>query len=196
MKVLFLVDGAAGSGKSDLVNYISNTKRYTVTKIDKYTTRKKRHLEEAKKSDLKFVSEKDFAQLEAKQNDYLFQYTYGGHKYGFYKSALEKAITEYQSTFVIVRNQDLIQRLSELYSDKVLVVPVFIYTDMGLIESRLKNDGYDDDNIKFRMERSELVFQDYLENDIYKNVIIYYNKIYPLFTQKNKDASRQISYIR
>lgn len=49
MKVLFLVDGAAGAGKSDLVNYIANTYQNTATKINKYTTRKRRITEEAKK---------------------------------------------------------------------------------------------------------------------------------------------------
>ena len=43
---------------------------------------------------------------------------------------------------------------------------------MGLIETRLRADGYDEDTIKFRMDRSEAIFKEYLENDIYKNVII------------------------
>ena len=43
---------------------------------------------------------------------------------------------------------------------------------MGLIESRLREDGYDDDVINLRLERSEAVFKDYLENDIYRDVII------------------------
>lgn len=172
MKVLFLVDGAAGTGKSDLVSYIANTYRYTATKIDKYTTRKKRKSEEAKKSDLIFISEDEFKLKELKDNDTFFKYIYGGHKYGFFKSVLDSAIEKYCCTFIIVRSQDLIKKLSSIYCDQVLVVPIYIYTDMGLIESRLKRDGYDEETIKFRVERSESVFEEYLENDIYKNVII------------------------
>lgn len=172
MKVLFLVDGAAGAGKSDLVNYIANTYKYTATKVDKYTTREKRPSEEAKKSDLVFVSEEEFKQKEKEKKDRLFKYNYGGYKYGFLKSQLDKAIEEYNCTFVIVRNQDLIRTIQSLYNDIVLVVPVYIYTDMGLIEKRLKDDGYDEDMVRFRLERSESVFNEYLENDIYKNVII------------------------
>lgn len=172
LKVLFLVDGAAGTGKSDLVSYISSAFRYTATKIDKFTTRKKRKSEEAKKSDLIFISEKEFLIKEKEGKDNFFKYIYGGHKYGFLKSDLDNAIEKYECTFVIVRSQDLIKKINSLYKDIVLVVPIYIYTDMGLIESRLKSDGYDDETIKFRMERSELVFQDYLENDIYKNIII------------------------
>jgi guanylate kinase len=174
MKVLFLVDGAAGAGKSDLVNYVANKHRYTATKVDKFTTRKKRRFEEATKSDLIFVSEAEFKLKEDDKTDHLFQYEYGKekHRYGFFKSELDKAIDKYECTFVIVRNQDLIRTICSLYADIVLVVPVYIYTDMGLIEKRLKADGYDDDMIKERIDRSEIVFEEYLENDIYRNVII------------------------
>lgn len=172
MKVLFLVDGAAGAGKSDLVNYIANTYQNTATKINKYTTRKRRTTEEAKKTDLIFISEEEFAKKMANKKDTLFNYFYGGSQYGFYKGDLDKAIEQYNCTFIIIRNQDLIRKLCVIYKDKVLVVPIYIYTDMGLIESRLKADGYDEDTIKFRMERSEAIFKEYLENDIYTNVII------------------------
>lgn len=172
MKVLFLVDGAAGAGKSDLVNYIANTYQNTATKINKYTTRKRRVSEEAKKTDLIFISEEEFAKKKANKKDILFSYVYGGSQYGFHKADLDKAIQQYNCTFIIVRNQDLIRKLCTIYKNRVLVVPIYIYTDMGLIEARLRADGYDEDTIRFRMERSEAIFKEYLENDIYKNVII------------------------
>ena len=99
------------------------------------------------------------------------QYTYSGSKYGFFKSELDKAIQQYKCTFVIIRNQDLISKLCSDYKEKVHVVPIYIYTDMGLIETRLRDDGYDDDMIKFRVDRSQVVFKEYLENDIYRNVM-------------------------
>lgn len=187
MKVLFLVDGAAGAGKSDLVNYIANTHKYTAAKINKYTTRKKRASEEAKKSDLIFISEEEFKEKETNKKDTLFTYIYGGSKYGFFKSTLDKTIQDYKCTFIIIRNQDLIRELCSIYKDIALVVPIFIYTDMGLIETRLRQDGYDDDTIKFRIERSEAVFKDYLENDIYRNVIINRSNV--------TDLHRKIKYL-
>ena len=48
-----------------------------------------------------------------------------------------------------MRSQDLINKLMAVYKEIVLVVPIYIYTDMGLIESRLRLDGYDDETIKF-----------------------------------------------
>jgi guanylate kinase len=172
MKVLFLVDGAAGAGKSDLVSYIANTFKNTATKIDKFTTRKKRSTEEAKKSDLIFISEEEFKEKELNKKDILFTYTYGKSKYGFYKSKLDDAIEKYNCTFIIIRNQDLIEKICSIYKDRILVVPIYVYTDMGLIEARLREDGYDDDMIKFRVERSQAVFNEYLENDIYRNIVI------------------------
>lgn len=172
MKVLFLVDGAAGTGKSDLVNYIANAYKYTATKINKYTTRCKRASEEAKKTDLIFISEDEFKKKESNKKDLFFSYIYGGNKYGFYQSNVDTAIQSYTCTFIIIRNQDLIKQLCSIYRNKVLVVPIYIYTDMALVENRLRADGYDSDMIKFRVERSEMVFKDYLENDIYQNVII------------------------
>lgn len=123
MKVLFLVDGAAGTGKSDLVSYISNKYSYTATKVDKYTTRKRRKSEEAKKSDLIFISKEDFKKLETKTNNTFFKYEYGGYNYGFYKSVIDKAIINYACTFIIIRSQDLIKKLISIYEEKVLVVP-------------------------------------------------------------------------
>ena len=127
MKVLFLVDGAAGTGKSDLVSFVANTYQYTATKVDKFTTRKKRPSEEAKKSDLVFISDEEFQKKEANKKDILLKYIYGGNKYGFYKSSLDRAIEKYNCTFVIVRNQDLICKLWSIYNDIVLVVPIYIH---------------------------------------------------------------------
>ena len=117
MKVLFLVDGAAGAGKSDLVNYIANTYQNTATKISKYTTRKRRITEEAKKTDLIFISEEEFTKKKANKKDTLFSYFYGGSQYGFYKGDVDKAIEQYNCTFIIIRNQDLIRKLCVIYKD-------------------------------------------------------------------------------
>ena len=116
MKVLFLVDGAAGTGKSDLVNYVANTYKYTAAKIDKYTTRTKRSFEEAKKSDLIFISEDEFREKKASKSDPFFCYTYSGCEYGFYKSKLDVALSKSKCVFIIIRNQDLIRELCSLYN--------------------------------------------------------------------------------
>jgi guanylate kinase len=172
MKVLFLVDGAAGTGKSDLVNYIAKTNQTNVTKIEKFTTREKRPREEEKKLDLKFITDKEFDALQANKKDRFFEYLYGGARYGFKKSQIDQAIQHFYSTFLIVRNQALITQLCEIYGQLVRVVPIYIYTDMGLIKKRLRKDGYDKETIQLRISRSEAAFAEYLENDIFRNVII------------------------
>lgn len=60
IKKLFLVDGLAGTGKNDLIEFIDQKHRLTSTVIYKYTTRMHRNPEEAQKTDLVFISEDDF----------------------------------------------------------------------------------------------------------------------------------------
>lgn len=42
MKTIFVIDGAAGTGKSDMVKYLSTRKRSAATLVQKFTTRKER----------------------------------------------------------------------------------------------------------------------------------------------------------
>ena len=90
MKVLFLVDGAAGTGKSDLVSYMANTFRYTAGKVDKYTTRKKRKSEEAKKSDLIFLTNEEFKSLEMRKDDVFLNMTTAVISMAFLNQSLMK----------------------------------------------------------------------------------------------------------
>ena len=77
-------------------------------------------------------------------------------------------------------------RIMEIYKNIILTVPVYIYADRGLIEQRLISDGYDREMIEFRLKRSDEVFRDYLENDIYEMIIINSSNINEFHTQINK----------
>lgn len=79
---LFLVDGLAGTGKNDLIDFIEQKHRYTSTVIRKYTTRLHRNPEEAKKTDLIFVSEEFF---QKKCDKDFYKYSYANEWYGFEK---------------------------------------------------------------------------------------------------------------
>ena len=192
MKTLFILDGVAGSGKSDLMQYVDR-KFYNATTITKYTTREKRQLEESTKTDLIFVTNEKFIQFQEKEDDLFFEYTFGSHKYGFFKSQLDAAINKYEFIFVIVRNQSVIVRIMELYKNIILTVPVYIYAAKELIVQRMIEDGYDDEMISFRLKRSDEVFRDYLENDIYEMILInssdnyeYHSKIRELIEKYKK----------
>lgn len=157
---LFLIDGLAGTGKNDLIDFIEKKHRFTSTVIHKYTTRKHRTPEEAKKTDLIFVSEDVF---QSKYNKDFYNYSYANEWYGFAKKDVLDSLSKYENVFVIIRDRNLITRLMIEFSEIALVVPLFIYSDRSLIMDRLKNEGFSEEDIAFRLQRSMYSWNDYLE---------------------------------
>ncbi len=157
MKNLFLIDGASGTGKSDLLKYVSEYE-FDCISMPKYSTREKREYEVSRNLhlDLESISETEFNELKLD-----FQYKYGGYKYGFRKSDLNKNLQKSQNVFLIVRDSKLIKKLTDIYSF-INVIPVFIYTDMNLVTERLSKEGYNDDQINYRTEKVKSAFRDYL----------------------------------
>lgn len=157
---LFLIDGLAGAGKNDLIDFIEKKHRLSSTVIYKYTTRMHRNPEEAEKNDLKFVSKEDFKN---RCDEYFYDYTYANEKYGFYKKDVIDALNKYENVFIIVRNRSLIERIAVDFAGMALVIPIFIYSDRSLIVERLRNDGFSQEDIDFRLNRSTYSWNDYLE---------------------------------
>jgi len=145
---LFLIDGLAGTGKSDLIDFVEEKQNLTSTVIYKYTTRIHRDPVEAEKSDLIFVSREDF---KSRCDKDFYEYMYANEKYGFNKGDVIDALAKYENVFVIIRDRNLIERLTIDFSEMALVVPLFIYTDRSLIVERLKNDGFGQDDIDLRL---------------------------------------------
>ncbi len=157
---LFLIDGLAGVGKNDFIEFIEKKHRLTSIVVYKYTTRSHRFPEEAKKNDLRFVSNEDF---KSKCNENFYNYTYAEGHYGFNKNDVITALAKYENVFVIVRDRNLIEKLIIDFSKIALVIPIFIYTDRSLIIERLRNEGFSQEDITFRLERSKYSWNDYLE---------------------------------
>lgn len=173
MKNLFLIDGAAGTGKTDMVEYINQkySRGNLATIISKFTTRKRRPEEIVRKLplDLIFISRAKFNEHLKKPNFY--SYEYGGQRYGFYKAEVDQALASYQNVFIIVRDGVTIKQILNDYP-RICTVPVFIYSDNDQVVKRLKKEGYDDSVIDFRLLRQELVYDDYLRHpDLYQEVI-------------------------
>lgn len=164
MNKLFIIDGAAGTGKSDLIDFVKiYLNNYDINIVPKLTTREPRIVEEAKETDLCFISELQFNNLLAENPNEYYVYPYGNALYGFEKSKLIESIQSHEFTFLIVRNKALIDKLQEEYKNIVLVLHVFIYADEGLAAKRLRKDGFDKEAISFRLKRNETVWQDYLD---------------------------------
>lgn len=164
MNKLFLIDGAAGTGKSDLINFVKKyLYNYDINVISKFTTRNIRNKEEAKETDLMFVSEEEFAKWETKNYNQCYTYPYGDGKYGFDKDTLVKSVLNHEFTFIIVRNKALIDRIQEDLKELVYILHIFIYTDEGLAIKRLRKEGFDQTAINFRLKRNEMVWMDYMD---------------------------------
>lgn len=164
MNKLFLIDGAAGTGKSDLINFVKTyLNNYDINVISKFTTREPRIKEEAKETDLSFISEKQFKEWEVENQGQCYTYPYGEGKYGFSKSVLIESVTKHEFTFVIIRNKALIDRIQEELKEITQVLHIFIYTDEGLATKRLRKEGFDRQAINFRLKRNEMVWPDYVD---------------------------------
>lgn len=184
MKNLFLLDGAAGTGKSDCIKFIRDgyNGHFKVGVLQKYTTRPCRIEEKAEdhKVDLEFISDLQFKQIEKEEGKNFFTYRYGDDKYGYHmygvkKSDIDASLEQNQNVFLIVRNIACIRAIMKGYADTdINVVPVYIYTDPGLVVERLKKEKYSDEAIDFRTRRSQQVWAEYLSQVVpfYKDIII------------------------
>lgn len=166
MKTLFLVDGASGTGKSDMVHYIATRKRASATVLPKYTTRKKRPEETNLKLDLIFPADSEDEFFHRVNGEKFYWYTYGNKDfgedhYGFYKRDLDAALERRDFVFVIVRDQNLSAEIKKDYPE-ARVVLVFIHADRAVVEKRLKADGYGAEDIERRLSRQPLLWNDYI----------------------------------
>ncbi len=163
MNKLFLIDGAAGAGKSDLINFIKkNMTNYDVNVIPKFTTREKRKKEEAKETDLNMVNEREFEEWKSNNLGKIYTYQYCNAEYAFSKTDLLDSVKNHEFTFVIVGNENLIYRLKEELKEIVYVRHIYIYTDTGFAERRLREEGFGEQTIKFRFQRNNQLWENYL----------------------------------
>lgn len=168
MKNLFLIDGAAGVGKSDLIQYMNDNNKATAF-ITKVSTRPIREYEKNSDHilDLVHITHEEF---DNKKFDYWYKY----HKnfYGFNKMDIKKAFEKHDSVFIIIRDHETIQKLKKDYQN-YNVVSLFIYTDRDLIKQRLEQEEHTQDDIKDRLDKLEKAFTSYLENaEYYDDVIV------------------------
>lgn len=169
MKNLFLVDGASGTGKSDLVKLILERSTEQFAYVTKATTRSRRDYEDSSKFllDLEFISEEEF---EARHLEY--RYKYGDKWYGFSRKDLNAKLLTCDNVFVIVRNLEVIRRIMRDYSF-IDVIPILIHTEQGQLKTRLKKEGLNDADIKFRLLRSHDVLNDYIQHpDVYRETVL------------------------
>ena len=181
MRNLFLLDGLAGTGKSDFLDYIDEKgSSFNASAISKYTTRPQRDKEKSDeiKSDLKFVTNEQFDNIQASAGTKFITYMYGGEKdkyhYGFSLNEIESQLSNCKNVFIIIRDISIIKKLIAIYGNTYNVIPVFIYTDTLLVTKRLELSGYSKNDIDQRLERNLQVWEDYATQSvhIYKHTLI------------------------
>jgi guanylate kinase len=170
VKNLFLIDGASGTGKSDLLKWVMENNANDIGFVIKGTTRAQREYERNDPEillDLEFLTDDEF---ESKEFDYI--YTYSGARYGFSSSQITAALLERENVFVIVRSNTKINEVARDYAF-LNVVPVFIYTDKTELRNRLESSKLDPELVAFRMDRSDIALRDYYAHpEAYQDVLI------------------------
>lgn len=181
MKNLFIIDGLAGTGKSDCLDYIhDNEESLKTCVIKKYTTRPQRTKEKEGElnSDLIFVTQQEFDAIKNELKDRFITYRYGRksekYDYGFSLKKIEEQFSECKNVFLIIRDVKTIEKLITLYSNIYNIIPVFIFTDTQLVKERLIKLKYNEDEINYRLQRNEDVWEDYASQNthIYRHTII------------------------
>ena len=178
MKTLILVDGAAGTGKSDLAKYLVKSKNRQAKLVRKHTTREQRSNEKSDPySDLYFPPDSETAFYDRMKNGDFHWYTYGSKEtgenyYGLYLSDIYEALTGVDFAIAVVRGFDAIEEIRNSVQG-VRCISVFVYTDRDLVVKRLKSDGFMDDEVNFRLSRQPLAWGDYLKHShLYDEKII------------------------
>lgn len=140
MRNLFLIDGVAGSGKSDLISYCSEN--WDTIFLEKYTT-KSVEADGLNRPDLIYLSDEEFNKMR-KPGDFIYAYPkYPGKsaKYMIRREALDEALKNYTNVFVIVRSSDVIREIKRKYSKylNVRVISIFTYCNNDNLEERTRD---------------------------------------------------------
>ncbi len=167
MRNLFLIDGASGTGKSDLVEYARASHRRCGVLV-KASTRTLRDYEENEDValDLSFHSRDEFNSF-----DFDYKYEYGEQLYGFSREQLNQCLDQFENVFAIIRSVPLMRKLKDEYKN-YRVIAVYVRSDHRLIEERMLHQGRTQSEIDFRLTRISATFADYMRNAYFFDEII------------------------
>ncbi len=184
MKNLFIVDGASGAGKFEMVKYVSEFKN-DCSYVQKYTTRKTRNYEKNARLILDLIFVDDDTKFQEMKFDY--KYRYAGNMYGVYKKDILAAMSMSNNVFIIIRNYEVINSLAHDFS-YVNVIPLFVHTCDNVIEKWMKEKkDITPEQINEALDRNLLAYADYHKKpNIYKEIIINNSDKKDLFTTCDK----------
>lgn len=177
MRSLFLVDGAFGSGKSMLANYIESPdgQGFKCHLMKKKTVKfDDRKIYSNVSKDLEVVSEEEFSLLKEKNSFYVYESL--GQKYGIDMKDIADALLEYHNVFVIVRSHDLMKRIKNFFQNRASVHLVFMRAldGHGAMEV-FRESGASEFEVQWHLDRRESAWQEYMKNSKEYDHSIYYD---------------------
>lgn len=187
MKRLIIVDGASGTGKSDMISYFAHKPGLKASVIKKYTTREKRPEEERSVYSDLFFPPLTFAEFNdrVKSDPEFRNYRYGNDKtgknlYGVSLSDIKSALTVSDIALLIVRDKASIQAIKNDLPD-IECISVFLYTDREQVVARLRSESYTEADIDFRLQRLPAAWSDYVKASSFYDYVIVNNSSQPEF---------------
>jgi len=182
IKNLIIIDGAAGPGKKDLIQFINDKKYKNTAYVQKYTTKPSEKI--SKPSDLIHINSKNFEKM--KKDDDFKTYKYGNnktgelHDYGFKISEIENALKSSNNIFVIIRNRELIDEITSEFQNNYRVTKLFIYSEKeALLEHYTKYYPEDtkETGKEDRIEKTSNIVDDLKEHykKTYNEPVIYFS---------------------
>ncbi|WP_268912530.1 guanylate kinase [Lentilactobacillus sp. SPB1-3] len=142
---VFVITGAAGSGKTTVRNYL--TSQFHMTKVITHTTRQPR-IHEKNGVDYYFETEDSFG-----KNHYLESVSYAGNRYGSSFEGLENAWKQSDLITIVLDTAGAITYQREL-GDKAVIIFLKV-DDSGTLLQRMKSRGDDTTILTERIKSNE-----------------------------------------
>lgn len=142
---VFVITGAAGSGKTTVRNYL--TKQFNMTQVITHTTRQPR-IHEENGVDYYFETEASFG-----NNHYLESVSYAGNRYGSSFEGLEQAWQKSDLITIVLDTAGAITYQREL-GDKAVIIFLKV-DDSGTLLQRMKARGDDTSILANRIKSDE-----------------------------------------
>ncbi len=158
--MIFAVYGASGSGKSAILNMISDlSSRISIHRKD--TNRKPRPKEKGKTlKELRFVSSFN-------PDEYVIIYEQFGNKYGIRKDLLSKAFENHKLHFIIIGSMDILKKMKSMYP---YMITIYVhYSPEEIPKSFLERDSWEYEKRKQKIKKQ---YEDFLKHNTFFDHII------------------------